>query len=432
MQNDRPSNPLENVGRAAKDAARVLAAMSSAQKNALLLALADSLEERAPAILAANAKDLEVARASGMAASLLDRLALDQKRLAGIVGDVRAVCALRDPVGEVMDGSTLDNGLFLTRKRVPLGVVATIYEARPNVTVDVTALCLKTGNAVILRGGKETVHSNAALVEAIQACLKAQGLPEAAVQAVPSPDRALVTALLHLDDYVDMLIPRGGAGLHRLCREESRIPVITGGIGVCHIYVDASADQAASIKVIENAKVQRPSVCNAVETVLVNRGIAPVFLPLLARHLDSFKVTLHADEEALAILSAGLSGTPATEGTVVPIQPGDYDKEWLTLDLNVKVVNSLSEALDHIRSHGSGHSEAILTESMASADRFAADVDAAAVFINASTRFTDGGQFDLGAEVAISTQKLHARGPMGLEALTTYTWIGRGNYTVRA
>ena len=414
------------MGRAAKVAARTLAALSSAEKNALLLALADTLEQQSHAILLANAKDMEAARASGMAESLRDRLALDNKRLADIAGDVRAVCSLRDPVGEVIGGSILDNGLFLTRRRVPLGVVAAIYEARPNVTVDVAALCLKTGNAVILRGGKETVHSNAALAEAIQACLKARGLPGAAVQAITSPDRALVSDLLRLDDYVDMIIPRGGAGLHRLCREESRIPVITGGIGVCHIYVDASADQAASLKVIENAKVQRPSVCNAVETLLVHRDIAPVFLPLLARHLAGFNVTLHAEGEALAILSAEAAGT------VAPLQPGDYDKEWLSRDMNVKVVDSLNEALDHIREHGSGHSEAILTENMAAADRFVGDVDASAVYVNASTRFTDGGQFGLGAEVAVSTQKLHARGPMGLEALTTYKWIARGTYSVRS
>ena len=420
------SNPLENMGRAAKDAARVLAALSGAEKNALLLTLADMLIDRAPAILTENAKDLEAARAAGMSESLMDRLALDEKRLAAIAKDVRAVSSLRDPVGEVIGGSTLDNGLFLTQRRVPLGVVAAIYEARPNVTVDVAALCLKTGNAVILRGGKETVHSNAALTSAIQACLKARGLPEAAVQAITSPDRALVTALLHLDAYVDMLIPRGGAALHRLCREESRIPVITGGIGVCHIYVDESADQAASLKVIENAKIQRPSVCNAVETVLVHKAIASVFLPLLARHMAGFDAPLHAEGEALAILSA------ENTGTALPIQPGDYDKEWLSRDMNVKVVDSLAEALDHIRAHGSGHSEAILTESMAAADRFISDVDAATVYVNASTRFTDGGQFGLGAEVAISTQKLHARGPMGLDALTTYKWIGRGDYIVRS
>ena len=426
MSDEIQTNPLEAMGRAAKDAARALAALSSAEKNALLLSLADTLEERRDAILAANARDCDAARAAGMAESLLDRLALDPKRLADIARDVRAVCALHDPVGEVMDGSTLDSGLFLIRRRVPLGVVAAIYEARPNVTVDVTALCLKTGNAVILRGGKETVHSNAALVEAIQVCLKARGLPEAAVQAVTSPDRALVTALLHLDAHVDMLIPRGGAGLHRLCREQSRIPVITGGIGVCHIYVDESADLPRALTLIENAKIQRPSACNAVETVLVHRAVAPVFLPLLSRHLDAFNAVLHADERALALLA------DETTGTVVPVRDGDYDKEWLTRDLNVTVVDSPDEALDHIRAHGTGHSEAILTENMAVADRFVADVDAAAVYVNASTRFTDGGQFGLGAEVAISTQKLHARGPMALEALTTYKWIARGDYTIRS
>ncbi len=426
MTADAQSNPLENMGRAAKDAAYALALLSAKEKNALLLSLADTLDERAEAILAANAKDLDAARASGMAESLMDRLALDPERLAGMAGDVRAVCALHDPVGEIIDGSLLDSGLSLMRRRVPLGVVAAIYEARPNVTVDVAALCLKTGNAVILRGGRETVHSNAALVEAIQACLTAHGLPEGAVQAIRSADRSLVSALLRLDAYVDMLIPRGGAGLHRLCREESRIPVITGGIGVCHIYVDESADQAKALHVVENAKIQRPSACNAVETLLVHRAVAPRFLPLLARHLEAFGTLLHAEGEAFAMLFA------AVPDRAVPVEPGDYDKEWLSRDMNVKIVDSLDQALAHIRAHGTGHSEAILSENMALAERFVSSVDAAAVYVNASTRFTDGGQFGLGAEVAISTQKLHARGPMGLEALTTYKWIARGDYSIRA
>ena len=353
----------------------------------------------------------------------MDRLALDKGRLAGIAADVRAVSALPDPVGQVLDGRMLDSGLSLMRRRVPLGVVAAIYEARPNVTVDVTALCLKTGNAVILRGGKETAHSNAALVALIQDCLKNFGLPPAAVQAVTSPDRDLVTALLHLDAYVDMLIPRGGAGLHRLCRHESRIPVITGGIGVCHIVVDESADQAKALRVIENAKIQRPSACNSVETLLVHERIAAAFLPRLAAHLSARGVTLHASETAMPWLGS--------ESSPLPVRPGDYDKEWLTLDLNVHVVASLTEALEHIRRHGTAHSEAILTESMEAAERFEREVDASSVYVNASTRFTDGGQFGLGAEVAISTQKLHARGPMGLDSLTTYKWIARGDYTIR-
>lgn len=419
-------NPLEEMGRAAKTASRSLAKLRSGEKNALLLALADGLCANAGPVLAANAEDLAAARAAGMAESLMDRLALDEKRLAAIADDVRAVASLPDPVGEVLDGRELGDGphaFSLMRRRVPLGVVAAVYEARPNVTVDVTSLCLKTSNAVILRGGKETVRSNAALASVIQGCLSDFGVDARAVQAVTSPDRALVTALLHLDAYVDMLIPRGGPGLHRLCRVESRIPVITGGIGVCHIFVDKSADQARSLTLIENAKIQRPSACNAVETVLVHRDIAPAFLPSLAARLESQGCTLHASPEALALLG----GT-----RTVPVADGDYDKEWLCRDCNVHVVAGLDEALAHIREHGTAHSEAVLTDDMALAERFVREVDAAAVYVNASTRFTDGGQFGLGAEVAISTQKLHARGPLGLEALTTYQWIARGDYAVRA
>lgn len=425
MSAEQTVNPLDGMGRAAKEASLALATLSGAEKNALLLSLAASLEAGAETILRANAEDLKAAADSGMPESLLDRLALDQSRLAGIAGDVRAVSALPDPVGRVLDGRMLDNGLSLLRRRVPLGVVAAIYEARPNVTVDVTSLCLKTGNAVILRGGKETARSNAALVGVIQDCLKNFGLPPAAVQAVTSPDRELVTALLHLDAYVDMLIPRGGPGLHRLCRIESRIPVITGGIGVCHIVVDESADQAKALRVIENAKIQRPSACNSVETLLVHESIAAAFLPRLAERLTARGVTLHASDTAMAWLG-GESSPPVT-----PVMPGDYDKEWLTLDLNVHVVASLTEALGHIRRHGTAHSEAILTENMEAAERFEREVDASSIYINASTRFTDGGQFGLGAEVAISTQKLHARGPMGLDALTTYKWIVRGDYSIR-
>jgi glutamate-5-semialdehyde dehydrogenase len=401
-----------------------MAALNSGQKNALLLGLADALEAEADDILAANSRDLDLARQNGMSDSLLDRLALSPERLRGMAADVRSVAALPDPVGEVLDGRNLDSGISLTRRRVPLGVVAAIYEARPNVTVDVACLCLKTGNAVILRGGKETAHSNAALVAVIQKGLRRFGLPEAAVQAITSPDRALVTALLHLDAYVDMLIPRGGPGLHRRCREESRIPVITGGIGVCHIIVDSGADRQRSLTVIENAKIQRPSACNSVETVLVLRDIAADFLPALADHLAPFNSTLHAAPDALPFLQG--------KANVTPVEPGDYDKEWLTRDLNVRVVDSLDVALEHIREHGTGHSDAILTENMAAAERFLNEVDSSSLYVNASTRFTDGGQFGLGAEVAISTQKLHARGPMGLDALTTYKWIARGDYAIRA
>lgn len=417
-------SPVVRMGMEAKKASHAIAALSSAQKNDLLMALAEGLEARVEDILKANARDRENALDMGTSQSMLDRLFLDEKGLRGIADDVRAVAALPDPVGEVLDGRYLDSGLSLIRRRVPLGVVATIYEARPNVTVDVTSLCLKTGNAVILRGGKETVATNAAMVEVIRKALEENGLPMHCVQAIIDPDRQLVAELLRLDEYVDMLIPRGGAALHKLCRDESRIPVITGGIGVCHIVVDESANQEAALNIIENAKVQKPSACNAVETILAHRKIAEVFLPKLAKRCDALGIILHAGSAAQTVLqTSGLK--------IQPVQPGDYEKEWLSLDCNVEVVDSLEQAIDHIRTHGTAHSDAILTEDMLMADIFVREVDSAAVFVNASTRFTDGGQFGLGAEVAVSTQKLHARGPLGLEALTTYKWIGTGRYTIR-
>lgn len=356
---------------------------------------------------------------------MLDRLALTPARLKGIADDVRQVCNLADPVGQVIDGGVLDSGLRLERRRVPLGVIGVIYEARPNVTVDVASLCLKTGNAVILRGGKETCRTNAATVAVIQDALKSCCLPAGAVQAIDNPDRALVSEMLRMDKYIDMLIPRGGAGLHKLCREQSTIPVITGGIGVCHIYVDESVEIAEALKVIVNAKTQRPSTCNTVETLLVNKNIADSFLPALSKQMAESGVTLHADAAALAQLQAG----PAK---VVAVKAEEYDDEFLSLDLNVKIVSDLDDAIAHIREHGTQHSDAILTRDMRNAQRFVNEVDSSAVYVNASTRFTDGGQFGLGAEVAVSTQKLHARGPMGLEALTTYKWIGIGDYTIRA
>ncbi len=414
---------LEKMGRAAKAASISLAGLSSARKNALLLTIADSLEKAEDAILSANAKDLEKAKASGMGEAMLDRLLLNESRLLALASDVRSVTALRDPVGQILDGGKIESGLTLMRRRVPLGVVAAIYEARPNVTVDVAVLCLKTGNAAILRGGKETVSSNEALVKVLQDSLEKHSLPREAVQAITDPDRSLVTELLRLDKYVDMLIPRGGPGLHAFCREHSRIPVITGGIGVCHIMVCPSANREASLAVLENAKVQRPSVCNSVETALIHRDMAKDFLPALCEHLGKLGVTLHASETAMP----HLTGRP----NVAPLEAGDLDKEWLTLDLNVHVVDSLEEGIAFIREHGSGHSDAILTENTREAEIFISQVDSSSIYVNASTRFTDGGQFGLGAEVAISTQKLHARGPMGLDALTTYKWIAYGDYTVR-
>lgn len=416
---------LEKMGIAAKAASYKLALLSSREKNRVLEQIADELEAQTETILNANAQDVAEARANGLSEAMLDRLALTPTRLKAIADDVRQVCKLADPVGQVIDGGLLDSGLRLERRRVPLGVIGVIYEARPNVTVDVASLCLKTGNAAILRGGKETYRTNAATVRVIQQALTSCGLPEAAVQAIESPDRALVNEMLRMDKHIDMLIPRGGAGLHKLCREQSTIPVITGGIGVCHIFVDDSAEITPALKIIVNAKTQRPSTCNTVETLLVHQDIAARFLPALSQQMAESGVTLHADERSFAPLSAG----PAN---VVAVKAEEFDDEFLSLDLNVKIVADLDDAIAHIRAHGTQHSDAILTRTMYSANRFVNEVDSSAVYVNASTRFTDGGQFGLGAEVAVSTQKLHARGPMGLEALTTYKWIGFGDDTIRA
>ncbi|EMG3208705.1 TPA: glutamate-5-semialdehyde dehydrogenase [Klebsiella pneumoniae] len=415
---------LEQMGIAAKAASWQLALLSSREKNQVLEKIADYLEAQTDVILRANAEDLAEARANGLSEAMLDRLALTPARLSGIASDVRQVCNLADPVGQVIDGGLLDSGLRIERRRVPLGVIGVIYEARPNVTVDVASLCLKTGNAAILRGGKETWRTNAATVKVIQQALQECGLPAAAVQAIESPDRALVGEMLKMDKYIDMLIPRGGAGLHKLCREQSTIPVITGGIGVCHIFVDETAEIAPALKIIVNAKTQRPSTCNTVETLLVHRNIADTFLPALSKQMAESGVTLHAAPSALPALQNG----PAK---VEPVKAEQYDDEYLSLDLNVKVVADMDEAIAHIREHGTQHSDAILTRTLRNANRFINEVDSSAVYVNASTRFTDGGQFGLGAEVAVSTQKLHARGPMGLEALTTYKWIGFGDDTIR-
>jgi len=421
---------LEKMGIAAKAASYKLALLSSREKNRVLETIADELEAQTESILSANVQDVEQARANGLSDAMLDRLALTPARLKAIADDVRQVCNLADPVGQVIDGGLLDSGLRLERRRVPLGVIGVIYEARPNVTVDVASLCLKTGNAAILRGGKDTYRTNAATVAVIQkallhTCGNPGVSPPAAVQSIDNPDRALVAEMLRMDKYIDMLIPRGGAGLHKLCREQSTIPVITGGIGVCHIYVDDTAEIAPALKIIVNAKTQRPSTCNTVETLLVHQDIAARFLPALSQQMAQSGVTLHGDEMALATLKAG----PAN---VVAVKAEEYDDEFLSLDLNVKIVTSLDDAIAHIREHGTQHSDAILTRTLRNADRFVNEVDSSAVYVNASTRFTDGGQFGLGAEVAVSTQKLHARGPMGLEALTTYKWVGFGDDTIRA
>ncbi|MCB4227556.1 glutamate-5-semialdehyde dehydrogenase [Mannheimia haemolytica] len=402
----------------AKQASFELAQFGNLQKNQALLTIADSLEQRAEEILYANAKDIEFAQAQGISLAIIDRLLLNEDRLKDIANDVRNVAKLADPVGQVMDGGVLDSGLKIERQRVPLGVILTIYEARPNVTIDVASLCLKTGNAVILRGGKETKFTNAVLVDVVQDALEKAGLPKLAVQAVTDPDRALLLELLKLDRYIDMVIPRGGAGLHQFCKENSTIPVIVGGIGVCHLFVEKTADQEKSLEVIANAKTQRPSTCNTLETLLVEKAIAVEFLPKLVAKMQQLGVTIHSND------------LQKIEG-IEPLDQAKLSQEWLSLDLNVVVVNDLQQAVEHIRHYGSQHSEGILTSDYQLARQFVQQVDAAAVYINASTRFTDGGEFGLGAEVAVSTQKLHARGPMGLEALTTYKWVCGGDYLVR-
>ncbi|WJG21007.1 glutamate-5-semialdehyde dehydrogenase [Vibrio furnissii] len=414
---------LTLMGKAAKDASFQLATASTAQKNQALAIIADELEANAAKILAANAKDIQLGRDAGLSDALLDRLLLNESRLNAIANDVRNVISLHDPVGSEIDSKVLENGMSLSRRRVPLGVVGVIYEARPNVTIDIAALCLKTGNASILRGGKETFFSNVELVKVIQSALEKAQLPAASVQYIEKPDRELVTQLLKLDDYVDMIIPRGGAGLHKMCKENSTIPVIIGGFGISHIFVDDSADLDKSVDVIENAKVQRPSACNSLDTLLVHEAIAQPLLEKLVAKLND-KVTFVAEPKAKALMSSATQLRDA--------QAGDFDTEWLSYTLGVKVVRDVHEAIDHMREHNASHSDAIMTNSLCNAELFINAAGSAAVYVNASTRFTDGAQFGLGAEVAVSTQKLHARGPMGLEELTSYKWVGKANYLSRS
>ncbi|ENG8012547.1 glutamate-5-semialdehyde dehydrogenase [Vibrio alginolyticus] len=414
---------LTNMGKAAKDAAFELATASTAQKNQALAIIADELEANSAAILAANAKDIELGREAGLTDALLDRLLLNEERLTAITNDVRNVISLNDPVGSEIDSKVLENGMSLSRRRVPLGVVGVIYEARPNVTIDIAALCLKTGNASILRGGKETFFSNMELVKVIQSALAKANLPAASVQYIEKPDRELVSQLLKLDDYVDMIIPRGGAGLHKMCKENSTIPVIIGGFGISHIFVDESADLEKSLNVVENSKVQRPSACNSLDTLLVHEKIAAQFLPMIVERMND-KVTFVTEPKAKALMPQATQIRDAVEG--------DFDTEWLSYTLGVKVVSDVKDAIDHMRVHNASHSDAIMTNSLENSELFINSVGSAAVYVNASTRFTDGAQFGLGAEVAVSTQKLHARGPMGLEELTSYKWVGKANYLARS
>ena len=413
------------MGKSAREASRFLMNASTEQKNSFLLELADTLDASRKEILAANQLDYDAA--DKLTPAMRDRLLLNDSRIDGIIRDVRHVAELDDPVGECFDEMPHKDGLKIHKERTPLGVVAVIYESRPNVTIDSASLLIKSGNAAILRGGKETVRTNEALMAAVTAALKKTGFPEDSVQCILSPDRALVGELLAMDQYVDMLIPRGGAGLHEFCRKYSRIPVITGGIGVCHIFLDETADMFRAFDVIRNAKVQRPTVCNALETLLVHQNIAHAAIPDLCEFLAQDGVVFCADPRAMEILKASKVPSKFFE----PVEDADYDKEWLSLRLNVKVVDDLKEAIAHIQEHGTGHSDSILTEDEDNAETFVSQVNSAAVYVNCSTRFTDGSELGLGAEIAISTQPLHARGPMALRELTTYKWVIRGDYNSR-
>lgn len=412
---------LETQGLAARHAERVLAVAGTAQKNRALEAMARALKERESAILAENQKDLAAARESGMKASLLDRLALSPQRIDGIVEGVRQVAALPDPIGCVTRMEKRPNGLVIGKRRVPLGVIGIIYEARPNVTVDAAALCLKSGNAVILRGGKEAFRSNKAFVAVMRDALEAAGLPRDCVALVEDTSRASAQELMGLTGYLDVLIPRGGAGLIRTVVENAKVPVIETGVGVCHVYVDGEADLDMGARILYNAKTSRPSVCNAAECLLVHAQAAEAFLPKAKALLDQKNVELRGCPRTCAILGEGVQ--PACEA--------DWDTEFGDYILAVKVVEDAGEAIDFINAHGSGHSEAIVTNNYFTAQRFLDQVDAAAVYVNASTRFTDGFEFGLGAEIGISTQKMHARGPMGLEELTSSKYIVYGTGQVR-
>ncbi len=411
---------LEKIGVAAKSAARVLMCTDTETKNRALLAIADALVGAREEILAANREDVTAGENSGMTRAFLDRLSLSPERIDGMAEGMRQVAALPDPVGRVLSDTVRPNGLHLTKVAVPIGVIAVIYEARPNVTADSAALCLKSGNAVILRGGREAIYSNTAIVRAMRGALCKAGLPEDAVTLIEDTDRAVTQALMRLNGYVDLLIPRGGAGLIRAVVENATVPVIETGAGTCHIYVDRDADVSMAAEIVFNAKTSRPSVCNAAECLLVDRAIAAEALPVIAARLAEKQVELRADAEACAFLPNAL---PATDS--------DWGREYNDYIMAVHIVSGVDEAIDFIARYGTGHSECIVTDNPDTAERFLARVDAAAVYHNASTRFTDGGEFGLGAEIGISTQKLHARGPLGLEELTSMKYIVHGTGQVR-
>jgi len=413
---------LNELGKRVKNTFKTFSKTDSETRRNAVLAIAATLETQLDDVRAANKIDIAAAREQGYPEAFIDRLTLTDKRLEGLLADVRALADMPDPIGQVFDERTLPNGLKIHRQRVPLGVMGVIYESRPNVTVDVAALAIKTGNTTILRGGKETIHSNRALVGIVKQALRKSELPEDIIGFIDSPDRALVGEMLRLNDYIDVIVPRGGNSLHEFCRKNATIPVITGGIGICHIFVDEFANLDAALPLIHNAKTQRPSVCNSLDTLLVHEGVAATFLPKVVAHLAASGVSFRAEPRAHSLVS---------DDSVHPAESDDFDQEWLSLVLGLKVVDSLGDAVAHIDAHSTFHSDGILTENAENAAQFVHAVDSAGVFVNASTRFNDGGQLGLGAEVAVSTQRLHARGPMGLPELTTYKWVIQGDYTSR-
>lgn len=411
---------LIELGKRAKKAESVLMTASTEKKNSALFSIAQALKENAGAILEANAIDIENAKKAGMKSALIDRLSLDEKRVFSVASGVKEVALLDDPVGKILSGTVRPNGLVIEKVSVPLGVIAVIFEARPNVTADAAALCLKSGNSVILRGGKEAFNSNKAIADIMRAAVEKAGLPKDCIQLVEDTSRESANELMKMNGYVDVLIPRGGAGLIKACVQNSTVPVIETGTGNCHVYVDEFANLEMARDILYNAKVSRPSVCNACESVLVHKAVAEKFLPMAKAALDKANVIIHADEKTAKIIE---NTVPATEE--------DYQKEYLGYEISAKVVESLDEAIEHIAEYGTGHSECIVTENYTNAQKFLSRVDCAAVYVNASTRFTDGNEFGFGAEIGISTQKLHARGPLGLPELVSFKYIIRGNGQIR-
>ena len=417
---------LSEQAKAASYASGYLATATAEIKNTALIAIAEAVEANSTSILDANAEDLENAKRDGMDFHIRDRMTLNGNRVQDMADAARSISKLEDPIGEVLEQRNLPNGLHLERVRVPIGVIGVIYESRPNVTIDIATLCLKSGNAVILRGGKECIQTNTSLATIVKDAVESAGIPSDVVQFIESTDRALVKEMLQMDEAIDLMIPRGSAELVNFVGQNARMPAITGGIGVCHTYVDADADLDNALEIVVNAKVQRPTVCNALDTVLVHQAVAHNFLPKLAHEFGIQNVELRADSRAMSILDALASGAEIKQAV-----SGDFGTEFLALIASVKIVDSIDEALTHISNYGSGHSEAIVSDNNEVIERFLNEADASAVFANASTRFNDGGEFGLGAEVAISTNKLHARGPMGLKEITSYKWKIRGQGQVR-